>query len=149
MAEEPRENLAAVGRDGCERLLHRQVRVEVHLRSAFLRHECTGLLRRPRTKEVDAEVKSESAQPRAERLRMVELSQSLVGANEHVLEDLLGVFLGETELARGDPVHDTGVPGDKLPPGIAVTGSTALDEFDIRERMLARRPAHRTGHSET
>jgi len=84
-----------------------------------------------RTQPVDAEPPRQLRKPGPDGRVVPELVEVLVGAREHLLEDVLRVLRREPEGLDGDGVDVAGEALDKLPPSIVVAFTAAGDEGGV------------------
>ena len=66
-----------------------------------------------------------------------------IDAGEDVLEDVLGVVLGQAEPVRADRIHVTREPLDELVPGLRVTAPAPCDELRVRNGLGSHAFEHR------
>ena len=96
-----------------------------------------GLLARAATDGVDAEPASELREPGAERRVVAQLLEVLVRAREHLLEDVVGVRLGQRN-ACGDRVDVAGIAVDERTPALVVAVTATRDELRVGQLVVHR-----------
>jgi hypothetical protein len=82
---------------------------------------------------VDAEPSRELGDPGPDRLVLAERVEPLVDPREDLLEDVLGVVLGEPERLDRDRVDIAREPLDERVPGFLVAAAAKRDEFGVAE----------------
>src|SRR5919106_2612301 len=134
LREEAVEDLPAVLRKRCERLVNGERLVEqLHglvdvVRSQLLAGE---LLPAAGAQPVDAEAAGELSDPGPDRLIVAKAVEMLVRAREDLLEDVLGVVLAQAEGLRADRVDVTREAADQLAPRGLVAGAAARDHTRV------------------
>ncbi len=131
--EEAIEQLAArlVEARECIANVHRLLDVHEPVRRASSSSPSSAAPTACRRDPVEAETPRHLRDPRPDRLVVPQRPEPLVDAKERVLEDILGVRLGEPEPAHGDRVHVPRVPLDELAPRRLVACAAAGDEPGI------------------
>src|SRR5439155_8296777 len=135
--EEAIENLATALGQRVQRIVHGERVIEAQERLVDPRRlelVAARLLAPARPEAVDAAATRELGEPRPDRLVVAEAGEVFVHLGEHVLEDVLGVVVGQPERLGRDRVDVTGEPLDELVPRGVVAGSTACDELAVGER---------------
>src|SRR6266542_330723 len=102
-------------------------RVGLGLLVSFLQQ----LLARAGTDPIDAEPARELRDPGADGRVVAKLVEILVDPREALLEDVLGVGLGQAKGLHRDPVDVSGETLDQLAPGVLVPCAAARDELRI------------------
>ena len=85
---------------------------------------------------VEADAPGDLRDPGPERIVIPQCAQPLVDPQEHLLERILGVVLGEAEALDGDCVHVAGEALDELVPGFVVAGPAPRDQLGVAHCRL-------------
>jgi hypothetical protein len=93
---------------------------------------------------VEAAAPRQLRDPRPHGVVLAELAEPLVDPREHLLEDVVGVVLGQPEALDADREHVAGEPLDELVPGLRVALAAARDQLGVRRSPGLRPRRHRS-----
>src|SRR5215510_2367331 len=116
-----------------ERLVDPRQRVFVGIGCLFGLVSC--LFSRAGAKAVDADASGELGEPGLDRLVVAKRVEPLVDLGEDLLEDVLGVVLGEPKALRRDRVDISGEPLDESGPRVLVAFAATGDKLRSRNRL--------------